>query len=152
MKLPEIGHVGYIVSDVEATLESFRDLYCVEKYVLYDFVPKQAWCGGEEVHDVRFRILQILADKGPKIELIQVVSGEKTPPLKYLREKGPGIHHVAYYVEDYERWRGYYSKLPGAVISFEIVAEDAVMGRRRSFYVERPGTPGVLEFSERTKH
>lgn len=81
-----------------------------------------------------------------KIELIQPGEGA-TPQASFLQEKGPGLHHVAFYSERYEEWLDRFRQL-GAEISFEAEAEDEINGYRRSFYAEVAGMPGIVEISE----
>jgi len=48
------------------------------------------------------RLKMALAKSGPvEIELIEVLEGE-TPHTKFLREKGEGLHHLRFRVEDFE--------------------------------------------------
>ncbi|OHD73792.1 MAG: hypothetical protein A2177_15965 [Spirochaetes bacterium RBG_13_68_11] len=103
--LPPLGHVGYIVEDIDAGV-----------------------------------------DGRVGIELIQPGEGA-TPQASFLQEKGPGLHHVAFYSERYEEWLDRFRRL-GAEISFEAEAEDEINGYRRSFYAEVAGMPGIVEISE----
>lgn len=151
MKLPQIGHVGYIVENLDKSIEQYKEFYCIEEYVIYDFVPTKAWVNGKEIKDCKFRIAQLIPQEGAKLELIQVITGSTTPQYTFLKEKGQNINHVAYYVDDYKAWHDYYERLPGANIIFEIMAEDETMGRRASFYAAQEGTAGLIEISMKTK-
>jgi hypothetical protein len=144
--LPPLGHVGYIVEDVEAGAAAFRRSMGVDGFRVYDYVPLRAWADGRPLSPCRLRIgIGSLGDHA-KLELIQPVEG-MTPQARFLREKGAGLHHIAFCTAQYEQWRERFEEL-GAGIVFEAEVEDEVIGYRRSFYAEVAGMPGIVEISE----
>ena len=150
LKLPEIGHIGYLVEDVDRAAADFSASCDYPAFVVYDFVPKRAWSYGTEIFDCKFRIGICSPEQGAKIELIQFISGTNTPHEAFLKEHGPGIHHIAYYAtEEYDALREHFAALPGGRIIFEAEIEDEVMGKRCSFYAEAPGYPSIIEVSKR---
>jgi catechol 2,3-dioxygenase-like lactoylglutathione lyase family enzyme len=144
--LPPLGHVGYIVEDIEAAVDSFRRSMGVEDFRVYDYVPLRAWAGGRPLSSCRLRIGIGSVGDHAKLELIQPVEG-MTPQARFLREKGMGLHHIAFYSARYEEWRDRFREL-GAGIVFEAEVEDQIIGYRRSFYAEVAGMPGIVEISE----
>jgi methylmalonyl-CoA/ethylmalonyl-CoA epimerase len=81
-----IDHVGVAVEEIDASLELYRDLF--ELDVAYrEVVPEQ---GVEAVLlDVGENHVELLAPLGPG-----------TPVGKFIAKRGPGLHHVAYQVDD----------------------------------------------------
>jgi methylmalonyl-CoA epimerase len=81
-----IDHVGVAVEDLDASIALYEKTYNME-LVHREVVEEQ---GVEAVLlDVGENHVELLAPLGPD-----------TPVGKFLARKGPGIHHVAYQVED----------------------------------------------------
>jgi methylmalonyl-CoA/ethylmalonyl-CoA epimerase len=81
-----IDHVGVAVEDLDASIALYEKTYNME-LVHREVVQEQ---GVEAVLlDVGENHVELLAPLGPD-----------TPVGKFLAKKGPGIHHVAYQVED----------------------------------------------------
>src|ERR1700750_540898 len=81
-----IDHVGVAVEDLDASIALYEKTYTM-KLVHRETVTEQ---GVEAVLlDVGENHVELLAPLGPD-----------TPVGKYLLKNGPGIHHVAYQVED----------------------------------------------------
>ena len=81
-----IDHIGVAVEEIEPTLELYRDSF--ELRVAHREVVQEQ--GVEAVLlDVGENHVELLAPLGPD-----------TPVGRFLAKKGPGLHHVAYQVED----------------------------------------------------
>ena len=144
--LPPLGHVGYVVDDVAANAEKYRRSLGIENFRIYDFIPDRVWASGKELSVCTLRIAIGSMKNDVKIELIQPIAGD-TPHARFLKEKGPGVHHIAFYTKDYEEWLAHY-KSAGAQIVFEAETEDDVIGYRRSFYAQVAGMVGLIEITE----
>ena len=144
--LPPLGHVGYVVDDVEANAEKYRRSLGIENFRIYNFTPDNVWVDEKKLPGCTLRIAIGSIKNEVKIELIQPIAGD-TPHARFLREKGPGLHHVAFYTKDYDQWRVYF-KDKGAKFVFEAEAEDDVIGYRRSFYAQVEGMVGLIEITE----
>ncbi|WP_298437209.1 methylmalonyl-CoA epimerase [Geobacter sp.] len=86
--LTKINHIGIAVRSLADTLPFYRDnlgMTCT---------------GTEEVAEQKVRVA-FLAIGASKIELLEPTSAE-SPIAKFLEKSGPGIHHIAYEVEDIE--------------------------------------------------
>ena len=146
-ELPPLGHIGYVVENLEASAGTFRAFMGIESFRIYDFVPRKAWVDGKELSGCALRIaMGSITGSTVKVELIQPVSGE-TPHALFLRERGPALHHVAFPVVEYEDWRQRY-RGSGARIVFEAEAEDDIIGYRRCFYARAEGMAGLIEIAE----
>jgi methylmalonyl-CoA/ethylmalonyl-CoA epimerase len=86
--LHKINHIGIAVQSIDATLPFYRDQLGM------------AFLGTEEVAEQRVRVV-MLAIGESKIELLEPTSDD-SPVAKFLEKSGPGIHHIAYEVEDIE--------------------------------------------------
>lgn len=93
MNLTDIDHVGIAVADLEASVEQYRRLLGVEP-VHREHVEDQ---GVEEV---------LFAAGSSYIQLLGAL-GPDTPVGRFLSSRGPGVHHVAYRVDDIEAALGH---------------------------------------------
>ena len=147
--LPPIGHIGYMVSNLDESVSRIKDLLGIGGFISYDFVPLRSWVMGKEISDCKRRIAAGVLKTNVKIELVQPISGA-TPHLEYVSKVGPGLHHIAFYTDRYDEWHEYFESRNADFI-FEMEAEDEAIGYRRSFYAVLKGYPGVLEMTEIAK-
>jgi methylmalonyl-CoA/ethylmalonyl-CoA epimerase len=84
----DVHHIGHAVSDLDAALATYAGLLgaSVEHR---ETVPEQG------VEAVSLRI------GGSRVELLRPL-GPDTPVGRFLDKRGPGLHHVAYLVDDLE--------------------------------------------------
>ncbi|MEM2866324.1 MAG: VOC family protein [Candidatus Hadarchaeales archaeon] len=107
-----VDQVGVVVRDLDRAREA-----CTRFFGEESLPPIEFETGGARLRLAFFQAGEV------QLELIQVVEGE-TIHSKFLREKGEGLHHLGYFVEDLERslsmlekegvkvlWRG---EVPGA--------------------------------------
>ncbi len=87
--IKKIDHIGIAVDNLESSMETFRDILGLE-LVEVEEVPDQ------NVKVAKFRVGDI------DIELLQATS-EDSSIAKYIAKKGPGIHHIAYNVDDVKK-------------------------------------------------
>jgi methylmalonyl-CoA epimerase len=89
MALLEVHHLGIAVDDLEAAIERYRVLFgaAVERRERVEDQGVEA----ASLHVGASRV-ELLASLGPD-----------TPVGKFLAKRGPGMHHVAFAVEDVAR-------------------------------------------------
>ena len=86
MSLNKIEHIGIAVKDLEASNELFSKLFGKPHY-------KTEAVASENVMTSFF-------ESGPnKIELLQATSPD-SPVAEFIQNKGEGIHHIAFAVDD----------------------------------------------------
>jgi methylmalonyl-CoA/ethylmalonyl-CoA epimerase len=86
--LTKINHIGIAVKSLEETLPFYRDNLGMP------------FAGIEEVAEQKVRVAMLGIGES-KIELLEPTSDD-SPIAKFLEKNGPGIHHLAYEVEDIE--------------------------------------------------
>src|SRR5918994_5161916 len=86
MEARGIHHLGVAVEDLDEAVTTYRRLFGAE-VEHRDTVPDQ----GVEAASLR------VGDS--RVELLASL-GDETPVGKFLAKRGPGMHHVAYAVED----------------------------------------------------
>ena len=84
-----IDHVGVAVADLDSALALYGDTFAMP-LAHRETVTEQG-------------VEAALLDVGPcHVELLRPL-GPETPVGRFLERKGPGLHHVAYRVDDIER-------------------------------------------------
>jgi len=86
--LTKINHIGIAVKSLDASLTFYRDNLGM------------AFAGIEEVAEQKVKVAMLQIGES-KIELLEPTS-EDSPVAKFIEKNGPGIHHVAYEVNDIE--------------------------------------------------
>jgi methylmalonyl-CoA/ethylmalonyl-CoA epimerase len=86
--LTKINHIGIAVKSLDDSLPFYRDKLGM------------AFAGIEEVAEQKVRVAMLQVGES-KIELLEPTS-EDSPVAKFIEKNGPGIHHLAYEVEDLE--------------------------------------------------
>ncbi|MDR3579346.1 MAG: methylmalonyl-CoA epimerase [Oryzomonas sp.] len=86
--LTRINHIGIAVKSLDDALPFYRDNLGM------------TFAGIEEVVEQKVRVAMLQVGES-KIELLEP-TGEDSPVAKFLEKNGPGIHHLAYEVEDIE--------------------------------------------------
>jgi methylmalonyl-CoA/ethylmalonyl-CoA epimerase len=86
--LTKINHIGIAVSSIAEALP------------FYEKNLGMALKGIEEVAEQKVRVAMLQVGHS-KIELLEPTSAE-SPVAKFLEKNGPGVHHLAYEVEDIE--------------------------------------------------
>ncbi|HKE28841.1 MAG TPA: VOC family protein [Bryobacteraceae bacterium] len=119
MDLPlKFHHIGYVVPSIAATLEGF----------IRSLGAQWDGCVFEDPHQ-KVKVTFLATRPGdPQIELVEPAGGD-SPVLRFLREKGGGLHHACYEVEDLERSMGEF-KSRGALIARRPKPAVAFEGRR----------------------
>jgi methylmalonyl-CoA epimerase len=122
-----IDHIGVAVEQLEASLELYRDNF--ELRVAHREVVSEQ---GVEA---------VLLDVGENhVELLAPL-GSETPVGRFLEKKGPGLHHVAYQVNDIDATLAALKQAGMALIDEE--PRTGIRGSRVAFM--HPGaTGGVL--------
>jgi methylmalonyl-CoA/ethylmalonyl-CoA epimerase len=86
--LTKINHIGIAVKSLEDSIPFYRDQLSM------------AFAGIEEVAEQKVRVAMLQVGES-KIELLEPISDD-SPVAKFIEKNGPGIHHLAYEVEDLE--------------------------------------------------
>jgi methylmalonyl-CoA/ethylmalonyl-CoA epimerase len=86
--LTKINHIGIAVKSLNDSLPFYRDNLGM------------AFLGLEEVAEQKVKVAMLQVGES-KIELLEPTS-EDSPVAKFIEKNGPGIHHLAYEVENIE--------------------------------------------------
>jgi len=86
--LTKINHIGIAVNSLDEAIPFYRDNLGM------------AFKGMEEVAEQQVKVAFLEVGES-KIELLEPTSAE-SPVARFLEKNGPGIHHIAYQVENLE--------------------------------------------------
>lgn len=86
--IKRIDHVAIVVDDIESALEFWRDSFGLELLHVED-VPDQE------------SVVAFLQTGEGEVELVKPTSGD-SGISRYLRKRGPGVHHICFEVDDIE--------------------------------------------------
>ncbi|MFX1505628.1 MAG: VOC family protein [Promethearchaeota archaeon] len=88
-KFPQVDQIGIVVKNMEASIKSYEKMFGPPFLTLESGLNSgKLKIGLFQVGDIQF-------------ELIEVLEGE-TVHSKFLKEKGEGLHHIGFIVEDIE--------------------------------------------------
>lgn len=142
-----IDHVGFVVKNLEETVQHFKDYYGIDEFKYWDFKPKKAWSYGKPVEGYRLKVaMGSLTNTGCCVEIIEPVSDEGCHH-EFVKAGNSGLHHVAFKVEDFPYWREYFINKCKEFV-FEAEIEDDVVGYRRCFYANDPEAGMIYEVRE----
>ncbi len=97
--LPPVEQLGFVVGDMNTAVEHFSSILGCGPFSVYEHELKGVLFRGEP-GDCRLRMATAYSGD-IEIELIEVLEGE-TPHTEFLREKGEGLQHVRFRVENLE--------------------------------------------------
>ena len=125
--LTKINHIGRAVKSLEETIPFYRDSLGM------------TLTGTEEVASQKVRVAFLTIGES-KIELLEPTSDD-SPVAKFLEKNGPGVHHVAYGVEDLEA--AIAALTAGDTRMIDAVPRDGAHGARIAF-IHPKSSGGVL--------
>lgn len=133
-KLKKINHVAVVVSDIDEALKFWRDALGIELHHIEDVLSQKA-------------VVAFLPVGESEIELVRPTA-EDTGAAKFLAERGGGMHHLCFEVDD----------IAGMLVDLKskgvrlINEEPIVLPGRKMAFVHPKSTGGVLvELYEITK-
>jgi methylmalonyl-CoA/ethylmalonyl-CoA epimerase len=81
-----VDHVGFAVRDIEESVAFYRRVFGITEW--------------ERIAMPERHLLAAVADVGGTLLELIAPTSDEAPFVKFLNERGPGVHHVAYRVED----------------------------------------------------
>ena len=97
IKLPPMEQIGIVVEDIDRAIEYYSSVFGWGPFEVMDSGSIPYTLRGQ-VNKAHLKLA--FARSGPlEIELIQVLEGE-TPHTESLKQRGEGIHHLRFHVDD----------------------------------------------------
>ncbi len=90
MKILGIEHVAIAVEELDEPARVFHELLGIESRTTEEVAGQQV-------------ITDIFDTGAGKVELLKATSGE-SPIARFLQQRAPGLHHIAFQVDDLRAW------------------------------------------------
>ena len=98
VKLPPVEQIGIVVKDVDRAIEYYTSTFGLGPFQVRE-VELEGFTYRNQPCDCRLKVA--FTESGPvQIELIEVLKGE-TPHTDFLRERGEGLQHLCFTVDDF---------------------------------------------------
>ncbi len=98
IQLTNLSHLGIAVKDAEKTARLLSSIWNIGTPEVFDYEPKQE----ELIAGEPFKVRLVFINFGAvPIELLQPLD-DKSIWSKFIKEKGEGIHHIAFGVSNYD--------------------------------------------------
>lgn len=100
LELPPMSQIGIVVKDMDKTIEFYEKVLGLGPFVRPDIIYKEKHYHGKQVHSEW--IMGFCSLGSVEMELIQPITGP-TIYHDFLKEKGEGLHHLGFDVQDIEK-------------------------------------------------
>jgi methylmalonyl-CoA/ethylmalonyl-CoA epimerase len=125
-KITKINHIAVVVPDIDKSLSFWRDALGLELHHIED-VPSQK------------AVVAFLPSGDSEVELVKPTA-EDSGTGKFLRERGPGMHHLCFEVDDLD---GMIDQLKENGVRL-INESPVVLEGRRLIFIHPKSADGVL--------
>jgi len=134
LQLPGVGQIGVVVEDVDRTIAFYQSTFGLGPWDIREVGAPNVWDRGEE-KPIKARLA--FATVGQvELELIQILEGDSFH-LEFLRKHGEGIHHIGFFVKDFQ------AKLEQAkAMGFEVLQVDPF--RQAYAYLDTRQPGGII--------
>jgi len=141
IQLTNLSHLGVAVKDAEKTARLLSSIWNIGTPEVFDYEPKPE----ELIAGTPFKVRLVFIKFGVvPIELLQPLD-DKSIWSKFIKEKGEGIHHIAFGVSNYDEM---VSKLQAQ--NHPMLVAATFQGCRWCYFDTSPGGI-VVEFREEYK-
>jgi methylmalonyl-CoA/ethylmalonyl-CoA epimerase len=129
MEILKIDHIGIVVPNIGSAVKLYEifGLKVVHEEVL---------------EDRGIRVVFMEGNSSTLLELIEPINqDEQNPVIKFLKSRGPGLHHIAFEVKGIKEWLDKLSKL-----GFQLVDKEPRRGARGHIvaFIHPKSVMGVL--------
>jgi catechol 2,3-dioxygenase-like lactoylglutathione lyase family enzyme len=99
LKMPKLGQVGIVVKDIDETIRYYKEAFGIGPWAVFTGEPVECVEKGKRI---TFKGKMAMAQTGRvELELIQILEG-RSFHSDFLEERGEGIHHIGFFVNDFE--------------------------------------------------
>jgi methylmalonyl-CoA/ethylmalonyl-CoA epimerase len=104
-KLPHLSHVGVVTRDLEKTIGEMQKLHNLSPFKILEPEYTNTHLRGKPTD---FKLKSAFYQSGQVvIEIISVIKGDSLFS-EWLREKGEGLHHLGYDIQNIDEWLHHY--------------------------------------------
>lgn len=141
--LPDVSHIGVVTKDLGRTMREMEELYGLKPFMVMEPGYVNTYIRGKPAE---FKLKSAFYRSGQVVmEVISVLEGS-TIYTEWLEEKGEGLHHLGYDIENVEEWINYYK---GRGIG--VLQSGERPGVKWAYLDTAPYTGMIMELIERTE-
>lgn len=141
--LPEVSHIGVVTNNLDKTISELEDLYGMKPFKVMDPGYVNTYLRGKPA---AFKLKSAFYRSGQVFfEVISVLEGD-TIYGEWLKEKGEGLHHLGYDIEDIGKWINYYKSK-----GIEVLQQGERPGVKWAYLDTSAHTGIIMELIERTE-
>lgn len=139
----KVNQVAIVVKDLDKAVKFYQDVIGIGPFQIMDRPVEECELYGSKT---QFQIKTALCmNEGMQLEIIQVMQGCNAHS-EFLQEKGEGIHHFGFYVDDLEAEIKKY-----ADHGIKVLSQGGYMGVKWAYMDTAPQCGSVQEFIELPK-
>lgn len=131
-----VHQIGFVVEDMKKAMKEYGDIYHIKQWFrAVNQPPGKIFYKGKEIEDKGFDAMIGYCGK-TEIELI-TTSCKENIYSTFLREQGPGLHHICFFVNDIDKSIREYEAQ-----GFEVLQHGEMVGKTtvsRYVYLVKPG-------------
>jgi catechol 2,3-dioxygenase-like lactoylglutathione lyase family enzyme len=102
LKLPRLNQLGIVIKDMDRAMDYFSRTFGLGPWFRAGLADEEHYRGGTE--RIQFDLDIVMAFSGGiMLELISHLKGDRNIYLDHLEEHGEGIHHLGFFVNDFDR-------------------------------------------------
>jgi catechol 2,3-dioxygenase-like lactoylglutathione lyase family enzyme len=102
LKLPRLNQLGIVVKDMDRAMEYFSRTFGLGPWFRAGLAEEEHYRGGTE--RVTYDLDLVMAfSGGVMFELICHLKGDRNLYLEHLEQHGEGLHHLGFFVNDFDR-------------------------------------------------
>jgi Glyoxalase/Bleomycin resistance protein/Dioxygenase superfamily len=100
LRLPRVGQLGFVVNSIEKSLPYYASFYNIDSWFQPNYTEREAQIGGTPANLEADLIVGFSGTT--QIELIETRGQEGNPYQRHLAKNGEGLHHVGFYVHNFD--------------------------------------------------
>ncbi|MBN1881284.1 MAG: VOC family protein [Deltaproteobacteria bacterium] len=102
LRLPRLNQLGIVVRDMDRAIEYFSRTFGLGPWFRAGLADEEHYRGGTE--RVSYELDLVMAfSGGVMFELISHLKGDRNLYLEHLEKHGEGLHHLGFFVKDFDR-------------------------------------------------
>jgi len=102
LTLPRLNQLGIVVRDMERAIDYFSRTFGLGPWFRAGLADEEHYRGGME--RIKYDLDIVMAFSGGiMLELISYLKGDRNIYLDHLEQHGEGIHHLGFFVNDFDR-------------------------------------------------
>jgi hypothetical protein len=136
MGFANIDQLGIVVPKLEDAMNAYAGILVGVFFVFEVNETNSRFSGSSSAFRTRFAVAQVGVTS---VELIEPVAG-RTIHSEYLKNSGPGVHHLGLYVRSLSRSTGHFRKK-----GYTAVMEGEIGGLGKFAYFNAPNTHSTIE-------